>query len=45
MTWLYEALFCPQHGLLKPDNFMAIWATIQVSTIHARFYLTKWFGI
>jgi hypothetical protein len=28
MNWLVEILFCPQHGLLRPDNivlFMA-WA-------------------
>jgi hypothetical protein len=42
MNAIFELLFCPQHGIFRPDNFMAIWSSIQVMIVEARFYLARW---
>lgn len=41
MSGIYEMLFCPQHGLLRPDNFLALYSGLQVTGTHMWFWLRK----
>jgi hypothetical protein len=41
MSAVFEFLFCPIHGLLRPDMFMAMLAAAQQSVAEISFYLRR----
>ena len=45
---IYEALFCPVHGLFRPDNLAALFAIGQqgLLSVSMMFHRTRnWFGV
>ena len=41
MKELFELILCPQHGLLRPDNFQTLLAVGNNFILEAGFYLRK----
>lgn len=41
MSAVFEFLFCPLHGLLRPDNFVALAAAAQSMIMEISFYLRR----
>lgn len=41
MNSVFEFLFCPQHGLCRPDNFLMAWSAGQALLLQVGYYLRK----
>lgn len=38
---MFEILFCPVHGLFRPDNIVPLWNLLQVGAAHFSYLLRR----